>query len=227
MSVLFKASILILLFSGWCLSQEPVQILSARWQRATLRAPDPDVSPVGPVTPMIPENKYFQRKTRDQRTDNPTDPTQESMEGRSRTMDKAVRESRTARPDDQKGYSYTVAVRNDTGETIAIIFWEYEFTEIARPANVIRRQFLCGVRMKNGEKKDLSVFSTLGPSDVIDVESLEKSTEKLFKEKVQVNRIEFSDGNILQRDGWKFDDVREAVKRATSTPWGQEMCRAL
>lgn len=227
MSVLFKALIVVLLISPFCFSQEPVPILNARWKRATIRAQKPDVTPVGPVTPVMAETKYFQRKAREARTDNPMDPNTESMEGRSRAMDKAVRESRTAQGDDVTGYTYTAEMRNDTGSAISIIFWEYRFVEIAHPTNVVRRQFLCGIEFKNGETKELSVFSLHGPSDVIGVESLGKDNEKLFTESVQVNRIELSDGTIIQRDNWKFADVKEAVKNATSTPWGNEVCRAL
>ena len=227
MSVLFKASIVVLLISPFCFSQEPVPILNARWKRATIRAQKPDVAPVGPVTPVMAETKYFQRKAREARTDNPMDPNAESMEGRSRAMDKAVRESRTAQGDDVTGYTYTAEMRNETGSTISIIFWEYKFVEIAHPTNVVRRQFLCGIEFKNGETKELSAFSLHAPSDVIGVESLGKNNEKLFTESVQVNRIELSDGTIIQRDNWKFADVKEAVKNATSTPWGNEVCRAL
>ena len=74
---------------------------------------------------------------------------------------------------------------------------------------------------------ELSVFSLLGPSDTIDAESLAKSTNKLFDENVRINRIELSDDTILQRNDWKYDDVRSSIKRATSTPWGKEICRAL
>jgi hypothetical protein len=227
MNVLLKTSFLALLISPVCFSQEPVPISNARWQRTTLQAPRPEVTPVGPTAPVMADTKYFQRKAREQRTDNPIDPNEASIEGRSRAMDKAIRESRTPKADDQTGYLYTAEVRNDTGSNVAVIFWEYQFTEIARPTNVVRRQFLCGVNMKNGEKKELSAFSLLGPSDVIDIESLAKSTEKLFEEKVVVNRIELADGNILQRDNWKYSDVKAAVKRETSKPWGRETCRVL
>jgi hypothetical protein len=173
------------------------------------------------------ETKYFQRKAREQRTDNPMDPNEHSIEGRSAAMDKAVRESRTPKADDVTGYAYAVEMRNDTGSTVAVIFWEYQFTEIANPANFVRRQFLCGVKLKNGEKRELRAFSRFGPSDVIGVESLSKVGKQLFSEKVQVNRIEFADGSIIQRDGWKFSDVRADVERVTSTPWGNDTCRAL
>ena len=118
-------------------------------------------------------------------------------------------------------------MRNDSGKTVEIIYWEYRFTEIANPANVVRRQFLCSVKLKNGASKELPAFSTLGPSEVIDANSLAKSTGKLFDEKVIVNRIEFADGAIVQRNNWKFEDVKKAVERATSTPWNKETCRAL
>jgi len=226
MRVIFKAGLFVLLISPFCFSQEPVPILSARWKRATVRPAKPDVTPTGPVTPAG-ENKYFQRKAREQRTDNPMDPTQESMEARSLKMDQAVKESRTPQPDNITGYTYTAEVRNETGATVNVIFWEYRFTETAHPENIVRRQFLCGVEIKNGEKKELNVFSTLGPSDVIGVDSLAKTTEKLFNEAVQVNRIELADGSIIQRDNWKFSDVKAGVQRLTSTPWGNEICRAL
>lgn len=228
MKALLSASVFVLLFSSVCFSQdEPVPVLSARWQRTTVQAAQPEVIPVGPVTPVMAETKYFQRKAREQRTDNPMDPNDASIEGRSRAMDKAVRESRTPKADNQTGYRYVAEVRNDTGKAVAVIFWEYVFTEIARPANTVRRQFLCGVKLKEGDKRELSAFSLLAPSDAIDAESLAKSTGKIFDEKVVVNRIEFSDGTILQRHNWKYADVKAAVERATSTPWGKEICRAL
>lgn len=223
----FKVLPLVLLFSSLCFAQEPVPVLRAKWERVTVKAPKTEVAPTGPNVSVIAENKYFQRKAREQRTDHPPDPTEETIEGRSRALDKIVQESRTPQPDDQTGYSYLAEVRNDTGKKIAVLFWEYRFTEIARPTNVVRRQFLCGVEIKDGDKKSLSAFSLLGPSDSIDSKSLEKPDEKLFDEKVQINRIEFSDGEVRQRNGWKFEDVREAVDRATATPWGKDTCRPL
>ncbi len=227
MKALITASALVLLIAPSCFSQEPIPILSARWERMTIKAPKPNVTGVGPVTPVMAETKNFQRKAREQRTDNPMDPNTESMEARSLAMDKAVKESRTPQPDDLQGYNYTVEMRNDTGSPISIIFWEYKFVENARPENVVRRQFLCGGGFKIGEKKEFSVFSQHGPSDVIAVDSLGKGNDKLFTGSVQVNRIELADGTIIQRDNWKYDDVKEAVKRATSTPWINEVCRAL
>lgn len=227
MVVSLKASILVLVFASFCISQQPVPIENARWERVTRQAAKQEVEPVVPARPVVAENKYFQRKAREQRTDNPMDPYEASLEGRSAAMEKAVQESRTAQASGVTGYLYSADVRNDTGKPVVIIFWEYRFTEIARPTNVVRRQFVCGIDLKDGEKKGLSAFSTLGPSEAIDVASLSKSKDKLFNEEVHVNRIEFSDGTILQRHNWKLSEIKAALDRATSTPWGNEVCRAL
>ena len=227
MVVSIKVSILVLVFSFFCFSQQPVPIQNARWERVTLPAPKQDVEPIVPAKPVIAENKYFQRKAREQRTDNPMDPYEASLEGRSAAMEKAVQESRTGQASVVSGYSYRADVRNDTGKRVVIIFWEYRFTEIERPTNVVRRQFICPMDLKDGEKKGLSAFSTLGPSEAIDVASLSKSKDKLFNEEVIVNRIEFSDGSILQRHSWKLSEIKAALDRATSTPCSNEVCRAL
>jgi|SRR5829696_7702734 len=227
MRIILKISIFVLLISSTCFSQEPIAILKASWQRTVQRVAKPDVTRAGPVKALNADDKYFTRKAREARTDRPEDPYESSIEGRSAAIDKAVQESRTPKADDIAGYYYAAEMRNDTGKTVQIIFWEFQFTEIARPTNVIRRQFLCAMKLKNGAKKELSVFSLLGPSDSIDVQSLAKSKEKLFNEEVFVNRIELADGAVLQRADWKYADVKEAVKRATSTPWEAESCRAL
>lgn len=226
MKLLLNTS-LVLLSSFYCFSQDPMPVLSSGWERTTQKARPVDVAPTSPARALLPEDKYFQRKAREQRTDSPMDPNQDSMDARSAAIDKAVQESRTPKTENVSGYSYTAQIRNDSGKTVKIIFWEYRFTEIARPTNVVRRQFLCVGNLKNGEKMDLSVFSLLGPSDTITTESLSRSTDKLFDGKVQINRIELSDGTVLQRDNWKYEEVRPGIERATSTPWGKEMCRGL
>jgi hypothetical protein len=225
--LILKTSMLVLLMVPAVFSQDPVSILSWTWSHVTKRAAKSKVDPLVPAKPITPETKNFQRRAREQRTDNPTDPYEASIEGRSAAMERAVQESRAPQPDDQKGYLYDIDVRNDSDYNIDVVFWEFQFTEIANPNNIVRRQFLCAAKMKKGDRKELSVFSLLGPSDTLTVESLASSTGKLFHEKAQINRLELSDGNILQRHDWKYSDVKDSVKRATSTPWGNEVCRPL
>ncbi len=227
MKVFIKLAIFVVLVPTYSSSQEPVPVLSSRWYRTVKPAAKPIIAASGPVRPVNPDEKNFQRKAREQRTDNPRDPYDDSIEGRSAAMDRAVQQSRAPQPDDVIGYTYVAEMRNDTGQTVDVIFWEYKFTEIANPSNVVRRQFLCGVKVKHGERKELSVFSLLGPSDALDWKSLAKSTDGLFDEKVRINRIELADGNILQRNDWRYSDLKAAVERATATPWGNDTCRAL
>ena len=92
---------------------------------------------------------------------------------------------------------------------------------------MVRRQFLCAANMKPGETRDLTAFSSLGPSEVISAGTLASPEDKRFVEKVRMNRIEYADGSVVQRNDWKFEEVQKAVERATSTPWGKEICRAL
>lgn len=202
-------------------------VLNSSWQRTTRRVQDPEVPASGPARVLTVDDKNFQRKAREQRTDNPLSPDKDSIDARSAAIERNVQESRTPKAHDVSGYSYTSSVKNDSGKTVKVIFWEYKFTEIARPSNVVRRQFLCAVSLKKGASIDLSAFSILGPSDTIDTESLAKSTDKVFEEHVQINRIEFSDDTVLQRGGWKLDDVKASVDRVTATPWGREICRVL
>ena len=227
MNRIFKVLVPILLLLPACFSQDPMPILNSGWQRIVLKAQDPQIPQSGPAKAITDNDKVFQRQARELRADVLKAQDFPTVDERSAALEKAAQESQTPKGENVTGYSYTASVRNDSDKTVKVVFWEFRFTEIARPANVVHRQFLCSVDLKSGKKMDLSVFSLLGPSDTIDAESLAKSTGKLFDEKVQINRIELSDDSILQRSSWKYDDVRAAVKHATSTPWGKEICRAL
>ncbi|MEO8573175.1 MAG: hypothetical protein ABI481_04340 [Pyrinomonadaceae bacterium] len=202
-------------------------VLRAGWQRTVQRTPKAEVTAGGPVKEVTADAKYFQRQAREARTDVTIDPTESTTSARSAAIDRAVKESRTPQADDVHGYSYVAEVRNDSGKIAEIVFWEYQFAEIEHPSNIVRRQFLCGVKLKAGEKRVLTAFSLLAPSETITLESLAKPEGKLFNEEVYVNRIEFADGSILQRPDWKYSDVKASVTRATSTPWGKESCRPL
>jgi hypothetical protein len=95
-------------------------------------------------------------------------------------------------------------VQNGSGKTVQIVFWEYQFREIANPANVTSRQFLCSARINPEKAKELQVFSLLGPSNVVDVKSLGKGSLNQFEEGVLINRVEFTDGTFWERPGCTF-----------------------
>lgn len=226
MRMSLKVSILFLLIPVWCFAQDPITVLDFSWQRDRQAAVKSNAEVQVPARSVTNDNKYFQRKAREGQTNVTVDPNETTIDGRSAAIEKNVQEARSATVDAVNGYSYRASVKNGSGKTIKIIFWEYRFTELANPQNVVRRQFICSVNLKPDDKKELLVFSTLGPSDVISAENLGKTTEKLFDEKAVVNRFEFSDGTLRQRGNWKYDDYQKSIERATSTPWGKEVCRS-
>jgi hypothetical protein len=139
-----------------------------------------------------------------------------------------VQESRTPKGKPTEGVAYVVEVQNTSSKVIEGVFWEYQFVDRSNPANVTRRQFLCGVKIKPDKEKELQVFSLSGPSDVINVKNLAKATENAFQEKVVINRVEYADGSTWQRKDWNAAEIRLAYKRAVATPWDPgEMCRGL
>jgi hypothetical protein len=216
-----------LVFAPFCYSQDPLPVISSSWRLSTQKGEKVEVPASGPAKALTPDDQNFARNVRALRTDHEQDPGETTPDGRRAELDKIEQQARTPQPNDVHGYSYLAKVRNDGDRTVKIIFWEYRFTEIAHPANVVRRQFLCSVNLKKGSEIDLTAFSALGPTDVINADSLAKSKEKLFDEFVQVNRIEYSDDSVVQRGNWKLADVKAAVQSVTSTPWGKEICRAL
>ena len=230
MKIALKVSILITLAAGLAGAQEaPLSVVESSWERVRLPGKKLDNgADVTPAKAMTADDKYYARTARDNQSRGATiDPSELTVDGRRAALDKIVQEARAVKTGDLNGYYYRANFRNASGKAIKVVYWEYRFAELASPTNVVRRQFLCAADLKDGGKKELWAFSTLGPSDVISAESLGNSTEKLFDEKILINRVEFADGTSLQRKSWSFDDVQKSVERVTSTPWGKEVCRVL
>ena len=213
-----------------CIAQGgTVSVIDSNWKIVRESAKKGETIGAIPAPAMTEQNKNFQRNAREnqmmQRSS--IDPNEMTVDGRAAQLEKMSQEARAANFDATIGYSYTANVKNDTEKTVVTIFWEYRFTEIATPANVTSRHFICGVKMKTGDKRELIAQSILGPSNTISVKSLESTTDKLFDEKVIINRIEFSDDSVLNRRDWKYDDFKESIKRVTAKSWGKEVCRIL
>jgi hypothetical protein len=186
-----------------------------------------DLPNTAPAPAMIPENKVYQRNARAQAPPGFIDPNTETMDGRSAALDRSVQESRTPKSTPVEGYTYQVKIRNAHTQNIEVVFWEYQFKESSNPTNVVRRQFLCRVKIKPDKEKELEAFSVLGPSDVVSADSLTNKYGNLFEEKIMINLVKYADGSILQRKEWNFAEVRSNIERAMRTPWGSEMCRSL
>jgi hypothetical protein len=218
---------LLLSVGGFAFAQAPVSVVSYSWQVDRQPGVKPVSNNVHPEKELTGE-KYADRKRRENQVQGGArDPGDLTPDARRAELDKISDESRTPRAQDVDGYTYRATVKNDSDKTLRVLYWEYRFADLADPAKVIRREFLCAVNIKPGDKKEVMAFSTLAPSDVISLQELSKSNEKRFDEKVVVNRIEFNDDSVLNRGGWKLDEHKTAIDRVTSTPWGKEVCRSL
>ena len=203
-------------------------VLGFKWSKSRQVIAPPDDGTTAPAAEMIPANKNFQRNVRVNDPVGARDPNADSVDGRAAAIEKNVQESRKAGPKRLDGFAYKVKVQNAGAKVAEVVFFEYQFTEAAAPANVTRRQFLCGVNIKPGKEKELTALSLSGPSDIISVGSLSNKDGNLFQEKVVINRVEYSDGSIWQRKDWNFAEIKSAYTRAVGTPWGpNEMCRGL
>ena len=224
-----KLSILLLTATSAGFAQDPLPVLRFGWQAAIKKAQKVEVPQTGPAKLMTTDDTLIARTNREARTDHPDDPSQQTPDGRRAIIEKNEQEAKMPQPTDVKGFTYTATVRNDSPKTVKVIYWEYRFAELAHPVNVARRQFLCSVNLKKGAQIELSAFSTLAPTDTISAPLPAPAPlgEKPFDEKVQVNRIEYADDDILQRGNWKLADVKDAVTRASATPWSGEICRPL
>jgi len=202
-------------------------VLGFKWSKSHQTLEKHDAENTAPAVAITPDHKNFQRSRRVNAQAGDRDPIGDSEDGRRAALEKIVQESRTVQTISVDGFDYRVKVRNTSAKVVEVVFWEYQFKETLNPAHVGRRQFLCGVQLKPRNEKELQTFSLTGPGDVISADSLESKSKNLFEEQVVINRVEYADGTIWQRKDWSFAEMRSAIARAVSTPWGTEMCRGL
>jgi len=204
-----------------------IVVVSYKWTKTRQVMEKTDVPNTGPAREMVPQNKNFQRNVRVNDPVGARDPNLDTVDGRSATIEKNVQESRTPQPKPVDAFAYKIKVQNTTSKGVDILFWEYQFVDRTNPQITTRRQFLCAANIKAGKEKEIQAFSLSGPSEVVNVDTLANNSSNPFEEKVLINRVEYSDGSIWQRQDWKFGEIRESYRRATSTPWSKEMCRGL
>ena len=204
-----------------------IDVVGHKWTKSRQVVEKPDAPGTTPAAAMTASDRNFERNRRVNDPAGVRDPKADTLDSRSAAMDKAVRESRAPKSEEIDVFAYKVKVRNSGPKVVEVLFWEYQFEEAADPSNLARRQFLCGVNIKAGKEKELLAWSASGPNETISIDSLAGKAENPYRERVVINRIEYADGSIWQRRDWNFAEVRASVKRAVSTPWGAEMCRAL
>ena len=203
----------------------PISVSSFKWTRSRQAAEAHQAEANIPERAMIPQNKNFARNARMNEPRGARDPNQDTLDGRSAAMEKNVQESRTAKSEPRDGYAYRIKIKNSTTKLVEVVFWEYQFYDVAQPDLLARRQFLCGVSIGPDKNKELEGFSLSGPSDVVSVGAL--ADKSRFKENVLINRVEYADGSIWQRNGWNLRDVKTSYDRVLREPWVPGQCKGL
>jgi len=218
---------LLVSFQGPSVSSDasPLNVANFKWSRARHNVETPPVEGNAPARAMIPQNRNFARNSRINDPQGVRDPNSDTVDGRSAAMEKSVAESRAPKAQPLDGYAYRIKVQNPTTKVVEVVFWEYQFHDPANPDLVARRQFLCGVNIPAEKGKDLEGFSLAGPSDVIDVKTLNSGST--FKENIFVNRVEYSDGSIWQRKAWNLAEVKSSYERVLREQWVPGMCKGL
>jgi hypothetical protein len=205
-----------------------VEVLGSSWSKSRRKVENSDNKTNNPAdSAMTRTNRNFERNRRINDQPGARDPNEGTIEARSAALEKTVQESRSSKSKAVDGFIYQAKIRNASTKTVEILFWEYQFKELANPANVSSREFLCSVNIKPGKDHELSVFSTFSPSDLISVGSLDNKSSNLFEETILINRVEYADGTILQRRDWSYAKIKASLARVLETAWGREMCRKL
>ena len=97
-----------------------------------------------------------------------------------------------------KLYLYHLEVKNIGTRKVKSFAWEYQSSGISDPSD---RQFYCAVNAKPNDKKDFDLLAPFAPSRVVDATSAGQKTDK--KGIVVINKVEYGDGSIWVRPGWK------------------------
>ena len=178
-----------------------------------------------PARAVTTNDKNFERTSRINDPAGMRDPNTDTLDARGQELEKNVRSANNPPSKGTDAFAYQAKIHNGSKSTVEIVFWEYQLVDPSNPANLTRRQFLCGINLKPDKDKDLQAFSTLGPPTV---NAATGSGGSSAQDKVIINRVEFADGKSWMRKDWNAAEIKESYKRAMATPWSpNEMCRAL
>jgi hypothetical protein len=146
---------------------------------------------------------------------------------RSQALRKVERDAVRNAIKDDNIFMYEVKVQNTGTKTIKNLFWEHQIIETANPENLSSRQFFCGLKIGANDRRVLRVLSFAAPiTNIINVKTLNGS-KKPFEERAIINRIEFTDNSVWQRDGWDFPSPLAAELPALKRDPRESVCRGL
>jgi hypothetical protein len=211
-------------FQNSASGESQIGVLSFKWFKSQQPDKTSGADKPIPASAMNKTNKNFERNARGNDPAGVRDPNADTVDGRAAALEKSVQSAETTGGKPVDGYTYQAKIHNGSTQIVEVVFWEYQFIDSARPGEVTRRQFLCGVNLKPGKEKELLAFAISGPPNTVDA----KAPSTPFQEQVIINRVEFADGKSWMRKDWNANEIKSGYQRAMATPWGpNEMCRAL
>jgi hypothetical protein len=95
-------------------------------------------------------------------------------------------------------YFYLIKVKNVGSKFIKSFVWEYRSSPNAIDTT---RQFLCVVKAKPNDSKELEAFSPFAPSKVVDIGP--KADISPERGRIVINKIVYGDGTVWERPDWK------------------------
>ena len=96
-------------------------------------------------------------------------------------------------------FMYKLTVKNSSTKTIKSIDWDYVFLDRATETEVGRREFTSEEKVFPGKSKELTVVISKPPTQTISLTALNSSERETMIERVNVVRIEYTDGTAWQR----------------------------
>ena len=202
----------------------PIKVLSFKWSKIQQTSSAPSSNPL-PARAVNQNDKNFDRNARVNDPAGMRDPNADTLDVRGQELEKNVRAANSPTARNTGTFAYQAKIRNAGPAVIEIVFWEYQFVDAANPANITRRQFVCGINLKPDKDKELQAFSSLGPATV---NAATASSGSSGQDRVIINRVQFSDGQSWMRKDWKAAEIMDSYKRVMARAWSpNEMCRGL
>jgi hypothetical protein len=105
------------------------------------------------------------------------------------------------------GYLYKATFENKGSKTIKAVYWDYVFSDTETGAELDRHQFHSREKIGAGKKKELSQLTLSPPTRT--VSAADKKDGPQFKESIIINRIEYTDESVWQRDSFTPPDTKK------------------
>ncbi len=96
------------------------------------------------------------------------------------------------------GFVYKASVQNNGQKTIKSIDWDYVFFDLGTNSEAGRRQFTSEQKIPPGRARELSFFIPFPPTKTISIEALDKHERDGLGERIELIRVQFSDGTSWQ-----------------------------